>query len=132
MTHISHSELPAIQARLAANRKTKVASVVSAPAASKAEVVAEKEMHRLFEQWCNLKGIMFVHFRMDKKAPTPGQFDFLLLRDGKCAAVEFKVLQNKLSEVQESYRTRLRRSGVPNLLASSVAEAIQWATEMLL
>jgi hypothetical protein len=133
MTPFSTSDFAAMQARVAAARKTK--NPAQSPSEAEALPVEkeERELHRQFEQWLNLNGIHFIHFRMDKKSPLPGLPDFTCHRDNKVCFVEFKAAGELPTEEQTEYIARLRAiNGCEVVIASDLALAIQKTKERLL
>lgn len=71
--------------------------------ASKADVVAEKELHRQIEQWLRMRGVRcIVHSRTDKRTTqAKGVPDFLFVAHTQPYAIEVKVGTNTLTSEQE-------------------------------
>ena len=98
----------------------------------KQQKIAEKEMHRQFEQWLNLKGVPYCHSRMDRASTIQvGWPDFTLCRNGIVILIEFKAEGGSLSEDQVAVIGRLRDNGNDVLVTTSVAEAITYSCERL-
>jgi hypothetical protein len=89
-----------------------------AEASEKAARGEELKMHRVFEDWCRLNGIIVIHSRTDRK-PTiaPGHPDFTLLKGG----------HGELSPDQVEKVDELQKAHVPVLVTKDLATAIAFA-----
>jgi hypothetical protein len=100
---------------------------------SKAEMVAEKEHHRIFRQWLNLNNVGFIEAPMCKKSELPaGHPDFTCFSNGRCVFVEFKSGDNGLSEDQVTRIAILKSTGCEVHVSYEVGEAVVWTRGRLL
>jgi hypothetical protein len=128
-------ETDAAQAKMDASKKVKgkVVEVARHPGQTPFERFAEKEMHRMFGQWLNLRRIPFREDRMDKATTGPVGFpDFSVFCRGKTLFVEFKSEGGKLRVEQEAWRVKLALEGFDYLTAFSAQQAMDWVTGKLL
>jgi hypothetical protein len=103
-------------------------AVTSAEAEQKRQVTEERELHRQFEQWLNLREIYYIHSRMDRASTiAKGAWDFTLLKNGHGLAIEFKIAPNKLTVEQEICGMRLTVAKVPHRVCYDLSSAIKFA-----
>jgi len=101
--------------------------------AAKAEIIAEKEMHRLFGQWLNMQGFPYLESRMDKASTIAIGFpDFAIFFKTKTVFIEMKSGANKPTEEQTRWMNRLGSEGFHSFAAYSVQDAIRFVTEQFL
>lgn len=94
-----------------------------------------KALHVPFQQWCNLYQILYCCSNPTAKSSVAsGRADFLVLKNGCGAAIEFKSLadpEKGLSQAQRDWRDKAQRCEVPYLLTNNLAEAIKFVTREL-
>jgi hypothetical protein len=130
---ITTEQLYAMQARTNPARATKpsIAQRIRRQR-ERIAIVTEKNMHVTFVKWCAMQKIIAVHARMDQRSTiAKGAWDFHLLKNGRGCAVEFKMPGKMLTPEQLDYALRLARSHVPDAVAYSVDEAIEFARKAL-
>lgn len=88
------------------------AGMTAGEALTKETKTLERKIHNDFTGFCNRHGIDVWHSNPVRKSSIgEGLPDFLCLRSGLGVCIEFKVLPNKLSRVQENRIARLRENG---------------------
>jgi hypothetical protein len=91
-----------------------------------------ESLHKPFLAWTKLYAILPLYSRSDKPTSnTKGQFDFPLMKNGLCCAVEFKAGKNKTSKDQRDWQERAESCGVPCLVTTSFREATEFAMKHL-
>lgn len=98
---------------------------------AKADVKAEKELHRQIEQFLRLKGVRaIVHSRMDRKTTqAKGVPDFLFCWKGKPTAMELKTGNNTLSDEQVKWIGEMYDDGWKVGVVRSLDDCIKLLSE---
>ena len=108
-------------------RPAGVAGMTAAECDDKFKERLEKRLHEVFEGWCKVTQLPYVHSRMDRKSTiAQGWPDFTVLHGREVVCVEFKALDGKLRPEQIEVIAGLQNQGVPVLVSNDVAEAIAW------
>jgi len=105
----------------------------SEEAQSKIDVKSERQLHKQFESWCRLNGIVYLHSRMDSR-PTirEGWPDFTCFFNGRCCFVEFKMPHAKPTQIQDECCQSLNHALQQVLVTDSLVFAITWVKEALM
>jgi hypothetical protein len=78
-----------------------------------ARVKSERDLQNLIESYFNLRGVVAIRSRMDRKTTTPvGTPDFLLALRGQAIALEAKLPGENLSDEQKAMKEAM--TGPPN------------------
>jgi hypothetical protein len=73
-----------------------------------ARVKSERDLQNLIESYLNLRGIVAIRSRMDKKTTTPaGTPDFLLALAGRAVALEAKLPGELLTKDQQAMKDKM-------------------------
>jgi hypothetical protein len=85
----------------------------------------ERADHDQFINYCNLKGISYIHANPTRKSTIRvGWPDFSLFFCGRVAFIEFKGLGRQLTHEQDAIRRELEANGFFYFVAHSLSEAI--------
>jgi len=85
----------------------------------------EKDEHRTFSQWLDLKEIPYIHAQNHKRSTIQiGWPDFTIFYNGMALCIEFKVKGNKPSEDQVRSMDKLRKNNVDCFVCETAVEAI--------
>ena len=85
----------------------------------------EKDEHKTFSQWLNLKEIPFIHAQNHKKSTIEiGWPDYTIIYNGCSMCIEFKVKGNKPSEDQLRVFEKLESTGTSVHVCENASEAI--------
>ena len=100
------------------------------------ETIAEgdeiESLHKPFLDWTKLFKVLPLYSRSDKPTSNhKGQFDFPLMKNGLCCAVEFKAGKNKASKDQRDWQEWAESCGVPCLVTTSFRDATEFAIKHL-
>lgn len=93
----------------------------------------ESEIHQAFARFLDKANIAYIHSNTHRRSSTtPGDPDFVLLKNGFNLSVELKVLGGKLSPDQIKRHQTITHAGNDVAVAFSVEEAVgyvnQWIT----
>lgn len=89
----------------------------------------ETEIHAAFIAWLKKAKIPFIHSRTDRRTTTRiGDPDFVLLWQGRCLAIEVKVMGGKLRPEQLRRKDELEVARCTVKLCFSVEECIHATT----
>lgn len=103
------------------------AGVTASEAQEKWQRTEEKKIHETVKQWLNLRGIPYVHCRMDKPSTIRnGWPDFTVTYQGRAMCLEIKAAGGVLSTTQKECIAHLERTGTPVKVAYSDGEALEW------
>lgn len=86
----------------------------------------EKEDHKIFSQWLDMKGIPYIHAQNHKKSTIKiGWPDYTILYQGRAICIEMKAKGGKCSEEQLKTLGNLDATGTLCRVCYSATEAIE-------